>query len=114
VSLTARRTGDWTGAASIAALAGLSDAIVERTEAAQREIARLNAMIDVRDKALEARDADVAERDAMLLARAAELWNAKAELREERRIGRHRQTLRGWLAMPLSRVKSLFARSGPR
>jgi 2-polyprenyl-3-methyl-5-hydroxy-6-metoxy-1,4-benzoquinol methylase len=114
VSLTARWTGDWTGAASFAALAGLSDAFVERTEAAQREIARLNAMIDVRDKALEARDADVAERDAMLLARAAELWNAKAELREERRIGRHRQTLRGWLAMPLSRVKSLFARSGPR
>jgi hypothetical protein len=49
-----------------------------------------------------------------LLARAAELWTTKAELREERRIGRHRQTLRGWLAVPLERVKALFARDGSR
>jgi 2-polyprenyl-3-methyl-5-hydroxy-6-metoxy-1,4-benzoquinol methylase len=114
VSITARWTGDWTGAAAFAALAGLSDAFVERVEAAQREIARLHTLIDVRDRALEARAAAVAERDAMLLARAAELWNVKAELREERRMGRHRQTLRGWLAVPLSRVKALFARGGPR
>jgi 2-polyprenyl-3-methyl-5-hydroxy-6-metoxy-1,4-benzoquinol methylase len=114
VGITLRWTGDWTGAAAFAALAGLSRAFVERTEAAQREIARLNAQIDVRDRAIEAGHTDVADRDAMLLARAAELWSAKAELREERRLGRRRQTLRGWLAVPLARVKALFARGGPR
>jgi hypothetical protein len=112
--ITLRWTGDWTGAAAFAALAGLSGAFAERVEAAQREIARLHALIDVRDHALEARHAHVAERDAMLLARAAELWNVRAELREERRIGRYRQTLRGWFAMPLARVKALLARGGRR
>jgi 2-polyprenyl-3-methyl-5-hydroxy-6-metoxy-1,4-benzoquinol methylase len=114
VSITLRWTGDWSGAAAFAALAGLADAFVERREAAQREIARLHTLIDARDRALEGRAAAVADRDAMLLARAAELWSAKAELREERRIGRHRQTLRGWLAVPFSRVRALFARGGPR
>lgn len=114
VSITLRWTGDWAGAAAFAALAGLSNAFVEQTEAAQREIARLHTLIDARDRALEARAAAVADRDALLLARAAELWTTKAELREERRVGRHRQTLRGWLAMPLARVKALFARGGPR
>ena len=112
--MTLRWTGDWTGAAALAALSGLARAFADRLEATNREIARLHTLIEVRDQALEERHAAMAERDAMLLARAAELWRAKAELREERRLARHRQTLRGWLALPLSRVKALFARGGPR
>ena len=46
----------------------------------------------------------------MLVARNAELWNANAELKEERRIVRHREGLRGWLAVPWLRVKGLFVR----
>ena len=98
--MTLRWTGDWTGSAALAALAGLSEVFADRLEATHREIARLHTLIDTRDHALEARDAEVSK--------------AKAELSEERRIGRQRQTLRGWLAVPLLRVKALFARGGPR
>jgi hypothetical protein len=99
VCMTLRWTGDWSGAAALAALTGLSGVFSDRMEATHREIARLHTLIDARDRALEARGAEIS--------------NAKAELSEERRIGRQRQTLRGWLAVPFARVRALFAR-GPR
>jgi hypothetical protein len=99
VRVTLRWTGDWTGAAAFAALAGLADVFADRIEEAHREIGRLNAVID--------------ERDAKLATRSAELARTEAALAEERRTAQHRQGLRGWLAVPLLRVKEIFARERP-
>jgi SAM-dependent methyltransferase len=98
VRVTLRWTGDWTGAAAFAALAGLADVFADRIEEAHREIGRLNAVID--------------DRDAKLATRSAELARTEAALAEERRTAQH-QGLRGWLAVPLLRVKELFARERP-
>lgn len=97
VRVTLRWTGDWTGAAAFAALEGLADAFIDRVEAAHREIDRLDAMIG--------------EREAMLATRSAELTRAEAALTAERR---HSKSLRGWLGVPLLRVRQLFTRGRQR
>lgn len=96
VRVTLRWTGDWSGAAAFAALAGLAKAFADRLEEAHREIARLNTAIG--------------ERDAMLATRNKELTRAEAAVTEERRVVRHQQSLRGWLAGPILRLKGLFTR----
>jgi 2-polyprenyl-3-methyl-5-hydroxy-6-metoxy-1,4-benzoquinol methylase len=64
--VTLRWTGDWTGAAALAALTGLAEAYGSRRDAAQREIDRLKEMVEERDVAINARDARVADSLATL------------------------------------------------
>ena len=98
VRATLRWTGDWTGAAAFAALTGLAGEFATRLEEAYREIGRLNTVIG--------------EREASLATPNAELARAEIALTEARHVDRDRQTLRGWLAVPLLRVKQMFGRRG--
>ena len=98
VRATLRWTGDWAGAAAFAALERLAAVYADRLEEAHREIGRLNTVID--------------EREASLATRNTELARAEEALTEAHQLDRDRETLRGWLAVPLSRVKEIFGRRG--
>ena len=94
VRATLRWTGDWAGAGAFAALDGLAGEFANRLEEAHREIGRLNTVIG--------------ERDASLATSNAELARAEKALTEARHTARDRQTLHGWLAVPLLRVRQMF------
>jgi hypothetical protein len=98
VRATLRWTGDWAGAAAFAALERLAAVHADRLEEAHREIGRLNIVIG--------------EREASLATRNAELGPAEKALTGAHAVDRDPQTLRGWLAVPLSRVKQIFGRRG--
>ena len=100
VRVTLRWTGDWAGAAAFSALTALAERYASHFEEAHREIRRLTTVID--------------ERDAKIAERGAELARMEGALTAERCAVRDRQTLRGWLAIPLLRVKALFTRGDSR
>ena len=98
VRATLRWTGDWTGAGAFAALTALAREFANRLEEAYREIGRLNTVI--------------AERDASRAPRNGGVARAEDALAEARRSAGDRRTVGQWLALPLSRVKQIFARRG--
>ena len=87
--VTLRWTGDWAGAAALAALTGLAEAYGSRQAVAQREIDWLKEMVEERDAAIAARDARVADSLATLAGAERTLAAARDALARREARSRH-------------------------
>lgn len=128
IAIRARWIGDWSGAGAFSALGSLAEVAAARQEAAAALVRRLTAMIEERDRAIDARDQIVAttraERDraidgrdqivatsrAELTAREAEIDRLEAALAAQERLIAYDHSLRGWLRLPWLRLKVWLGR----